>query len=54
MDVVASEGELAIAIIVVVIEVFAPIVPGEELHDADAAVSLFVFHKMRDQHWQFQ
>ena len=48
------EGQLHIAVLVIVVDVLPPIMHGQEIKHADAIVALPVFEVMVNQHRQFE
>jgi hypothetical protein len=54
MGIVVSERQLAITIIVIVVEVRTPIMPRQERQDGDIIIPLLMLHKMRYQHRELQ
>ena len=50
----AFEGQLSVLLVVVIIDVFAPIVHGQELEEPDVRVPLLVVQVMSDQSGGFQ
>lgn len=53
-DVRLPERQLAITVIVIVVEVLTPIMPREERQYGDMTIPLLMLHKMRHQHRKLQ
>lgn len=54
VDIYFFIGQLRIPVVIIVVEIRAPVMHGEKLDKADLAIPLAVFCKMRQHHRQFQ